>query len=396
MVESVNSSHDYLDFSKDKAIRAEIKEGKLIHFKIILTKETLLFSDKIIKINRYNMSQDRQIVITNKALYNFKKKELKRRINLPLINGISISKLTDEFVVHGNEAEYDYDYVSSKRLAILKILANAYKELTKGDLILCVLDDKSLKNVITLKPEKKKDPNFSRMPTKEHLTFDEYSKSLESKTSDRGSIIIKDVIIINDKNIKDVNLNDFQIISVVGRGTFGKVCLVEYKNTGELYAMKSIKKDMILDTEQLDNIILEKKILQSVNHPFLCKLEFCFQTEDRVYFIMNFVRGGELFQHLKKSKVFDEKRVRFYAAQIGLALEHLHSKGIIYRDLKPENILMDEEGYLQLADFGMAKTLKKNEKALSLCGTPEYIAPEIINSEGHDYMADWWSYGILM
>ena len=111
---------------------------------------------------------------------------------------------------------------------------------------------------------------------------------------------------------------------------------------------------------------------------------------------MPFLRGGELFQHLRKFRIFDEEKVRFYASQIGLALDHLHTYGIIYRDLKPENILMDEEGYLKLADFGMAKHLKGDEKAMSFCGTPEYLAPEIITGEGHNKSADWWSFGILI
>lgn len=378
------ANHDYLEMSNDKDIRKEIKN------------EVLVYSDKIIKINRYNMSQDRQIVITNKALYNFKKKSLKRRIDLIFIRGVSISKLTDEFVVHGNEAEYDYDYVSSKRNLIIEILGDAYKSDVQKSLILCILDDKSLKGVVTLKAEKKKDANFSRMPISNQINFDSYIKELKGRKTDKGKV--QDIIYVgNDKNeVKDVKLEDFNIISVVGRGSFGKVCLVEYKNTGELYAMKSIKKDVLLDHEQIENTMLEKKILQSVHHPFLCSLVFCFQTEERIYFILNFVRGGELFQHLKKFKVFDEDKVKFYAAQIGMALQYLHDKGIVYRDLKPENILMDEMGYLQLADFGMAKMLDQNEKAMSFCGTPEYLAPEIILSKGHDGMADWWSFGILM
>jgi serum/glucocorticoid-regulated kinase 2 len=111
---------------------------------------------------------------------------------------------------------------------------------------------------------------------------------------------------------------------------------------------------------------------------------------------MPFLSGGELFQHLRKFRTFSEEKVRFYGAQIALALEYLHKKGIVYRDLKPENILMDDQGYLKLADFGMAKKLGDNEKAMSFCGTPEYLAPEIIKMEGHDKMADWWSFGILL
>lgn len=340
------------------------------------------------------MSQDRQIVITDKALYNFKKKDFKRKIELQYILGVSISKLTDEFVIHGQEAEYDYDYVSSKRRIIVEILAKAYEQITQNDLKICLLDDKSLKSVVTCKPDKKKDPTYSKMPKDNHININEFLYGKKHSLNHRESAIIKEVYI--SKENKSVHIDDFQIISVVGRGSFGKVCLVEYKNTGELYAMKSIQKDVLIDSEQIDNTLLEKKILESIKHPFLCSLVFCFQTEDRIYFIMNFIRGGELFQHLKKSKIFDEERTKFYAAQIGLALQHLHSKGIIYRDLKPENILMDEEGYLKLADFGMAKMLKYNEKAMSFCGTPEYLAPEIITGDGYDFTADWWSYGILM
>ena len=198
------------------------------------------------------------------------------------------------------------------------------------------------------------------------------------------------------KKVKDVKLEDFKVLKVIGRGSFGKVCLVEYLPTHETFAMKSLKKDLLIEQEQIENTLLEKEILQTIDYPLLCGLVFCFQTEERIYFVMPFLSGGELFQHLRKFRTFDEDKVRFYGAQIALALEYLHSKGIVYRDLKPENILMDEDGYLKLADFGMAKKLKEDEKAMSFCGTPEYLAPEIITMEGHDKMADWWSFGILL
>jgi len=172
--------------------------------------------------------------------------------------------------------------------------------------------------------------------------------------------------------------------------------MVEYLPTHELYAMKSLKKDVLIDQDQIEITLLEKNILQSIDHQFLFGLVFCFQTVERIYFVMPFLRGGELFQHLRKLRIFDEDKVRFYSAQIAIALEHLHTHGIVYRDLKPENILLDEQGYLKLADFGMAKKLKPEEKAMSFCGTPEYLAPEIITGEGHNKAADWWSFGILI
>ncbi len=323
---------------------------------------------------------------------------LKRRIDLLSIRGISISKITDEFVIHGNDQEYDYDYVSKHRKKIIECIAKNYFELTKKEINFCEIDDKSLKHVVTLKKEKKKDQTFSRMTTDAissvfaYLYGNNDSSGQTKARKGRSSTILS-----NNKNYKEVTLEDFKVIKVIGRGSYGKVCLVEFKPTNELYAMKSLKKDILIDQDQIESTLLEKKILESIDHPLLVGLIFCFQTEDRLYFVMPFLRGGELFQHLKKFRIFDEEKVRFYAAQIGLGLEHLHYYGYIYRDLKPENILMDDQGYLKLADFGMAKQLKeKDEKATSFCGTPEYLAPEIITGEGHNKAVDWWSFGILI
>ena len=198
------------------------------------------------------------------------------------------------------------------------------------------------------------------------------------------------------KDVKDVKLKDFKILKVIGRGGYGKVCLVEYLPTHEIYAMKSMKKDILIEQEQVQNTLLEKEILQNIDYPFLCGLVFCFQTVERIYFVMPFISGGELFQHLKKRGTLSEEKIRFYGAQIALAIEYLHKRGIIYRDIKPENILIDEQGYIKLTDFGFSKKLKDNEMAMTFCGTPEYLAPEIITMQGHDQMVDWWSFGILL
>jgi len=153
---------------------------------------------------------------------------------------------------------------------------------------------------------------------------------------------------------------------------------------------------LLIDQEQIESTLLEKKILMNFDHPFISSLVWCFQTIERVFFVMRFYKGGELFNYLRKVRIFDEEKVRFYAAQIGLAIQHLHSSNIIYRDLKPENILFDEDGYLVLTDFGMAKALKDNEKTKTFCGTPEYLSPEILAEAGYDRASDWWGFGILM
>jgi len=141
--------------------------------------------------------------------------------------------------------------------------------------------------------------------------------------------------------------------------------------------------------------LLEKKILLEADHPFLVGMEYVFQTDQKIFFVMKFVRGGELFMHLRKARNFTEQRAKFYSIIVAIALGHLHSKKIIYRDLKPENILMEEDGYICLTDFGLAKILEQNEQAHSFCGTPEYLAPEILEEVGHAFPVDWWALGIL-
>ena len=277
------------------------------------------------------------------------------------------------------------------------MIAKSFFAFHEAKMNFCIINDKLLKPYVTLKKEKKEHPNFTRMP-KENLTDINVflKKDKDSTDIDQVDKNRTKTMFTNHKTVKEVKLEDFKILKVIGRGSFGKVCLVEYLPTKEIYAMKSLKKDILIEQDQIDNTLLEKEILQTIDHPLLCGLVFCFQTPERIYFVMPFLNGGELFQHLRKFRTFDEEKVRFYGAQIALALQYLHEKGIVYRDLKPENILMDESGYLRLADFGMAKKLKDNEKAMSFCGTPEYLAPEIITGEGHDKSADWWSFGILM
>ena len=160
--------------------------------------------------------------------------------------------------------------------------------------------------------------------------------------------------------------------------------------------MKELRKDVLIDTDQIENTKIEKEIMKNANHPFLVNLEYVFQTPGKIFFVMKFMRGGELYTLISKDKRFSEARCKFYSGQIILALMHLHNNKIIYRDLKPENILLDDDGYICLSDFGLARFLEEDTKAMSFCGTPEYMAPEIITGEGHNRSADWWSLGVLL
>jgi serine/threonine protein kinase len=196
---------------------------------------------------------------------------------------------------------------------------------------------------------------------------------------------------------KKVSTDDFTITRVIGKGSFGKVMEVKKKDTGETFAMKEMSKEVIERENLLEHIFAEKSILQKIDHPFVVQLHFAFQTKDKLYLILDFLSGGELFFHLSRDQKFDSWRAKFYTAEIGLALGHLHALDIIYRDLKPENAVLDKEGHVCLTDFGLAKTNVQGAYAAStFCGTPEYLAPEFLMGTGHGKAVDWWSLGILL
>ena len=404
------------------------------------------------------------------------------------MRGITISKLSDEFIIHCI-GENDLNLISNKRTDLILVIDEAYSKIKKKRLNFAEINEKSLNPYIEYKTKtkdiKKKPQKAIKNKKKEktkHQNLDdrinisindeEIHKSLNmnEQTNDKielnenmnlnsnenlnkkienfpndnypievplspsindknkkfddlddninlseiekldNNIINSDIksnpllekkespgtLFSSHKNIKEVKMEDFKLIKIIGRGSFGKVCLVEYLPNHEIYAMKSLKKDILIKEDKIESTLLEKEILETVNHPFIINLIFCFQTEERINFVMPFIPGGELFQHLKNVKHLGENTTRFYAAQIAVAIQHLHDMGYIYRDLKPENILIDAQGYLRLTDFGLAKKVKNGEKSNSFCGTPEYLAPEIIKGEYYDKNVDWWSFGILI
>ncbi|KAE8662790.1 Serine/threonine-protein kinase AtPK2/AtPK19 [Hibiscus syriacus] len=196
--------------------------------------------------------------------------------------------------------------------------------------------------------------------------------------------------------VSSIGIEDFEVLKVVGQGAFGKVYQVRKKGTHKIYAMKVMRKDKIMEKNHAENMKAERDILTKVDHPFIVQLEYSFQTKYRLYLILDFVNGGHLFFQLHRHGLFREDQARIYAAEIVSAVSHLHANGIMHRDLKPENILLDADGHLILTDFGLAKQFDANKISNSLCGTVEYMAPEIITGKGHDKAADWWSVGALI
>eukprot|EP00808_Paulinella_micropora_P013250 g50282.t1 len=193
-----------------------------------------------------------------------------------------------------------------------------------------------------------------------------------------------------------IGLDHFILLKVIGKGSFGKVMLVRKRDSGKIYAMKALEKLNIIKRNQVEHTKTEQRIGTYIRHPFIVTMRYTFQTKKKLFLVMDYYAGGELFFHLGRAGRFSENRTRFYCAQIVVALEYLHSHGIVYRDLKPENVLIGRDGYIVLTDFGLAKEgIEDNHSAKSFCGTPEYLAPEILNRSGHGRAADWWSLGTL-
>ncbi len=396
--------YDYLNLAKDKEILSSIN-----------SKEILYYSGKIMKTNHFNMSQERSLVLTDEALYNFQKKKLKRRIRYNQIRGITYTELSNDFVVHGNDDEYDYLFQSSDRNLLISLIAKFYPEQNNGQsLKICLVKEKTLKNYVTGKKEKKKDKNYSKMDESNLIdvkVFLEKNSNFEKRFRTSSSINMVDdekipeekpmkiesaLIFCKDDKITSVTLEDFKILKILGRGAFGKVYLVKFTQTNQLFAMKSIKRIYFNDLNEINNVFSQKKIVQKLNYPFLIYIYLSFMTFDRIYFITNVVQGENLCEYLRKHINLDEKSVKFFAGIIGLTIQYLHENGISYRELRPDNIIIDKNGYLKISNFKMGKLFKLKSSHIIVKESSEYMAPEVINSNDCKPDADWWSYGIII
>lgn len=237
-----------------------------------------------------------------------------------------------------------------------------------------------------------------REPSKVIIRVNTSDKDTSSKADHYSQYLLKlrEHFLENYKKsyISNSSITAFTREKVLGTGGFGIVYLVKHNATNKYYAMKSLEKEKVVRYKQIEHTYSEMKILCAVNFPFVVNMKFYFKDNVYLYFVLPFVAGGELFSYLQKAGKFQENVSKFYASQVLLALEYLHACDLVYRDLKPENILIDITGYIKITDFGFCKVVK--DRTWTLCGTPEYLAPEIILSRGYGKAVDWWSFGILI
>ena len=382
----------------EKVDKLNIEENSVIKEKI--GDENIYFSDKIIKINTsiFTKKQERNFIITDQAIYNFKNNELKRRMKIEDIKCITVAKLSDEFIIHGNEREYDYLFVSTERKKIINIIQAVFEILTHKDLLFCIKNERDLCKFLVTKKERKKSPYEFKIEPKGLMSIKEFIDSdgnLNINTHP-NSQKLEEEFAKNNKFIKDMSFSDFDIVALIGQGNTANIYLANYSD--EIVTLKVIDKAYIYNNDMIDHILLEKNILSSfAEEKYLCHMKFYFMTETKICFVLPFYRGGDLYSLLEAKGPFDDSTAAFYGVQIAQMISFLHSKNIVYRDLKLENLMVDDNGYLILIDFGSCKIIEeKTELQSSFDGSIDYMAPEVISGEGHGMMADWWSYGILM
>ncbi|KAG6444070.1 hypothetical protein O3G_MSEX003149 [Manduca sexta] len=219
---------------------------------------------------------------------------------------------------------------------------------------------------------------------KQQEQYTKYLKKLKTEFQDRWG----------QKPNFSIEFSDLERLKTLGSGAFGRVILLKHSKNNKLYAMKVLEKEKVIKMKQVEHSLYEKRVLEAIRFPFTVSMECSFKDNSYIYFVMPFVPGGEMFMHLRRMNKFEEPLAKFYASQVVLALEYLHFCNLVYRDLKPENIMIDKNGYLKITDFGFCKVLQG--RTWTLCGTPEYLAPELILSKGYGFSVDWWSFGVLL
>ena len=389
---------DNLNLSKDKDILK------------IINNEKIYYSECLVKINSVGKNQERNFVLTNKHIYNFKKKTMKRKIPLTSILGLSYSSVSNEFIIHGKNEQYDYAYKSDKKILIICLIILLFQELDDIIMPICEINEKSLKNYVTHERDKKRNREITKM----NLSFKINTKSfvntnkqlvekekINKKNSENHCSNLRmisygdfnDFIIMESK----IKIEHFKLIKEIKRDYFGSYIIGKYLKDNKIYILKTINKEYLIENNLIDNIILEKQILQKMEFPFINKMAFCFQREEKIFFGFNYIKTVNLYHELCSCRSFNEERVKFYASIIGITLDYLHKNKIIYRNFSLKNISISEDGYLLFNIFYSVRLNQdSNSNNSTYQGEEEYLSPEVFNGEGQSYISDWWGYGIII
>lgn len=398
--------NDSLMFSKDPDIMNAINSEKL------------LYSNKIQKIKSFFLKAERNLVITESAIYIFNNKKLKKTLKYNDITGITFSTKSNEFILH-RKNQYDFHYICSDKIKLICTIIKAYEKNMKKPIILCEAKEKSLKSYVTSKKEKKKDANMSRMDKNKIIDtqtflFDHEQNQILTRaqtflTNNTNNILnlnldngdnnngileenIVKMIFYKDGN-DELTENDIKYIDIIGRGKLSKIFLVQNLLNKEYYAVKSIDKD-----DKEISTLQKVEIVKNLNNTFLANIKLCFEISNRIYFCFEFIQNEDLFYHINYNtncENINEEKIRFFSASIILALEYLHKNGIIYRNINPKNILITKDGYIKLTPFSLKELFHIPKNVEINISKNEYNSPESYTSKPNN-SSDFWNLGIII
>eukprot|EP00475_Leptophrys_vorax_P001014 TRINITY_DN10531_c1_g1_i1.p1 TRINITY_DN10531_c1_g1~~TRINITY_DN10531_c1_g1_i1.p1 ORF type:complete len:586 (+),score=176.51 TRINITY_DN10531_c1_g1_i1:22-1758(+) len=356
----------------DKAVLEHSPHVGVVRAVIVDKNEEVIFSDIVMKFDRRSKHNVRTLMMTNVAMYNLKHEALRRRVPIQKIGSITASNTSSEVIIHIPE-ENDCHFViaDQHREMVIGFLQGCHQMLVGQELKVNYVDEDHLEKHVV---------RNSLFHFKLLRPRDSSNKEFKAHEDDQ------------------LTVDDFQLLKVLGKGAFGKVILARRKDNEKIYAIKILKKSAITSPYQETQVMLERHVLATMKHPFLMQLRFAFQTKEKLYFGTDFYKGGDLFFHLKKVKTFTEEQARFIIAEVALGLGHLHAHNFIYRDLKSENILLDNTGHICITDFGLTAQLNEADQGdlKTVCGTPDFVAPEMLTRAGYGKAVDWWALGILL
>ena len=415
------SQSDMLSFSKEKEITT------------VLNNEPILYSNKIQKMNSFIIKQERNIIITEESIYIFDKKKFKKKINYEDILALTFSSISNEFIIH-RKSIYDYHLICSDKIKLMCAIIKAYEKKMKKAIILCEIKEKSLKPYFTSKKEKKKDINATKYDESKIIDTQTFLFDNESNVDNNfinkrsrsevyninsshnnmnNNILFKtntiptdyineeknfDVIFCNDDSLKNLDENNLNYIKTLTRGKLCKIYLIQNNDNNKYYVIKSIDKKILDETDYEEKI---EKNIKKLKHDFITNILFSYETNERIYFLYEYIQHENLFFHIKnKNYVFNEEKIKFYVASMIIILEYLHKNGINYRDFSTKNILINKEGYIKLNPFGIEKIFKIKKIYEDKIEKSEYTAPEILlnNNENNNNLksADYWNLGIII
>lgn len=372
--------------------------------------ESLLYSGELLKINKKKLKQKRKLIITTENVYNMRDDNfflsalsnmgltslVKRKLAVTNIGAIVYARLGNEFIIHVPD-EFDYRIVDRHKDKLIEYILHAQHKQGVEELLFYFNSDIELHKYTTHNSHKKKGIHKNPQGETKMMTLNDFREFVNEKLRlIRQDADNTEMLINYLNNYNKITIDDFTLQKIIGRGGFATVYKCEKKDTGEIFALKSVRKLAVIEKNQFESIRREKEILHNANHPFLVGLKCAFQTPDKLFFLMPFIECGDLSVHLRRRRFFFENEVKFFTAQVILALNFLHTQDIIYQDLKPANLQLETNGYIKLTDFGAAKYSYQTKKYRTFIGTLDYIAPEVLKRQPYTKSVDWWSLGILV